>query len=65
MDHLWWRWQQEDLAKRQMQYGGKHMFNSTTENASVDDTLHYGGFVDDIPVSKVMNTQKAHLCYRY
>ncbi|KAK7952803.1 Di-copper centre-containing protein [Apiospora aurea] len=65
MDHLWWRWQQEDPEVRQMQYQGKHMFNSTRENATVEDMLHYGGFVDDIHVSQVMDTQNGHLCYRY
>lgn len=65
MDHLWWKWQQEKREKRISEYDGKHMFNSTNENASVNDILLYGGFADDIPVSKVMDTENGILCYRY
>lgn len=41
------------------------MYNSTEENATIDDKLLYGGFAEDIPVSKVMNTENGFLCYRY
>ncbi|KAH8785171.1 putative tyrosinase [Diaporthe sp. PMI_573] len=65
MDHLWWQWQQEDLQKRLIEYNGKHMHNSTGQDAGLDSMLVYGGFTDDIPVSHVMNTEGGKLCYRY
>ncbi|WDK18396.1 hypothetical protein CGRA01v4_09681 [Colletotrichum graminicola] len=65
IDHLWWRWQQEDKATRLYEYEGKHMFNSTDGTASLSDTLQYGGFAEDIPVSWVMDTEDGFLCYRY
>ncbi|OLN86639.1 Tyrosinase 4 [Colletotrichum chlorophyti] len=65
IDHLWWRWQQQDRAKRLYEYGGKQTSTSTKVEASVVDTLHYGGFIEDIPISKVMDTENGFLCYRY
>lgn len=65
IDHLWWRWQQENKADRLYEYEGKHMFNSTDGEASLSDMLHYGGFAEDIPVSLVMDTEGGRLCYRY
>ncbi|TIC95046.1 Tyrosinase ustQ [Colletotrichum higginsianum] len=65
IDHLWWRWQQENKAARLYEYEGKHMFNSTDGEASLSDMLHYGGFTEDIPVSLVMDTEGGRLCYRY
>lgn len=67
IDQLWWRWQQENPAKRLQEYGGNglsHMHN-TTEEASLDDMLLFGGLVPDVPVSKVMDTENGFLCYRY
>ncbi|MCJ1357635.1 MAG: hypothetical protein MMC33_007631 [Icmadophila ericetorum] len=64
LDHLWWRWQQDRLDVRLKEYTGKHMFNSTGE-ASLGDILMYGGFAEDVPVSKVMDTEGGFLCYRY
>jgi tyrosinase len=64
LDRMWWRWQQEDHRVRSTEYEGKHMFNSTG-NATIDDMLMFGGFAEDIPVSKVMDTEGGFLCYRY
>ncbi|KAH6623942.1 putative tyrosinase [Chaetomium tenue] len=65
LDRTWWRWQQEDPRRRMAEYEGKHMFNSTTSNATVNDMLLFGGFAKDIPVQDVMNTEGGLLCYRY
>ncbi|OQD60729.1 hypothetical protein PENPOL_c021G06640 [Penicillium polonicum] len=64
LDRLWWRWQQENSRVRLNEYEGKHMFNSTG-NATIGDILLFGGFAENIPVSKVMDTQGGILCYRY
>ena len=64
LDHLWWLWQQQDL-QRLKEYAGKHMYNSTDDNASGLDMLQFGGFVEDIPVVRVMNTKNGFLCYQY
>jgi tyrosinase len=64
LDHVWWRWQRENPRVRLNEYRGKHMFNSTGE-ATVDDVLMYGGFAEDIPVSKIMDTEGGFLCYTY
>lgn len=64
IDHMWWKWQQEDLRNRLYEYNGRHMFNSTGE-ASLTDVLMYGGFTEDISVSEVMDTEAGLLCYRY
>lgn len=47
------------------EYEGKHMVNSTGEDATLSGILPYGGFVDDIRVSQVMDTEGELLCYRY
>lgn len=65
LDHLWWQWQQEDRAKRLTEYEGKHMHNSTANDANLDSLLLYGKFARDIPVSEVMDTEGGVLCYRY
>ncbi|KAJ5528724.1 hypothetical protein N7527_002117 [Penicillium freii] len=64
LDRLWWRWQQENPRARLNEYEGKHMFNST-ENATIGDILLFGGFAENIPVSKVMDTEGGILCYKY
>ncbi|KAK6814605.1 Tyrosinase ustQ [Aspergillus parasiticus] len=64
LDRLWWRWQQENPDLRLKEYHGKHMYNSTG-NATLDDILMYGGFAEDIPVSRVMDTKGGFLCYTY
>ena len=64
LDRLWWRWQQENPRVRLNEYEGKHMFNSTG-NATIGDILLFGGFAENIPVSKVMDTQGGILCYKY
>lgn len=64
LDRLWWRWQQESPDLRLKEYHGKHMYNSTG-NATLDDILMYGGFAEDIPVSRVMDTKGGFLCYTY
>lgn len=64
LDRMWWRWQQEDPRHRTAEYEGKHMFNST-DNATVNDMLLFGGFAEDIPVRDVMSTEGGLLCYKY
>ncbi|ATY60946.1 di-copper centre [Cordyceps militaris] len=64
LDRVWWRWQQMRPGVRLFEYEGKHMFNSTG-HASLDDVLLYGGFAEDMPVAKVMNTEGGFLCYKY
>lgn len=64
LDHLWWRWQEENRQERLHTYFGKHMFNSTA-SATVDDLLLYGGLVPHISVSEVMVTEVHVMCYRY
>ncbi|KAK3348902.1 tyrosinase-like protein [Lasiosphaeria hispida] len=64
LDRLWWKWQQDHPQTRLAEYRGFHMFNSTGE-ASLDDTLMFGGFTEDIAVRQAMNTEAGLLCYRY
>ena len=65
IDHLWWQWQQENRSKRIYEYTGKQTKTATSDDASLDKLLRYGGFVDDIPVRQVMDTEGGFLCYRY
>lgn len=65
LDRLWWKWQQEEPGHRLTEYEGRHMVNSTSEDASLDSYLMYGGFADDIPVRNVIDTENGFLCYRY
>lgn len=62
---MWWRWQQEDPQYRMAEYEGKHMFNSSKSNATVNDMLLFNGFAKDIPVRDVMSTEGGFLCYKY
>ncbi|KAF4486666.1 Tyrosinase ustQ [Colletotrichum fructicola] len=64
IDNLWWKWQQEDAKTRLYQYEGEHQRDSTG-NATLSDILQFGGFIEDVPVSHVMDTQNKFLCYRY
>ncbi|KAK4610025.1 Tyrosinase ustQ [Fulvia fulva] len=65
LDHIWWRWQQQKPTVRLMAYEGRHMFNSTDENASLQDMLLFGGFVEDVPVWRAMDSHSEELCYTY
>ena len=47
-----------------MEYQGKAN-NDTDAAASLTDVLHYGGFIPDTQVSKVMDTTSDLLCYVY
>ena len=62
---MWWRWQQEDPARRLREYAGKHMYNSTDEDATLNSILMYGGFAEDVAVGAIMDTEGGFLCYRY
>lgn len=65
LDRMWWRWQWEHPEVRLEEYSGKHMFNSTPGEASVEDWLLYGGFTEDVQVKRAMSTESGELCYRY
>ncbi|KAF2767626.1 Di-copper centre-containing protein [Teratosphaeria nubilosa] len=65
LDHLWWQWQQHKPEARLEAYSGRHMVNSTDQNANLQDTLLFAGFVKDIPVSHAMNAGGKDLCYKY
>ena len=64
LDRLWWQWQNIDPNNRLKEYTGHH-FNNSTTNATVEDRLTFAGFMDDISVFEVMNTQGDMLCYHY
>ncbi|KAF4822325.1 Tyrosinase ustQ [Colletotrichum tropicale] len=64
IDRLWWKWQQEDAKTRLYQYEGEHQRDSTG-NPTLSDILQFDGFIEDAPVSHVMDTQNKFLCYRY
>ncbi|KAK3349069.1 hypothetical protein B0T25DRAFT_457918, partial [Lasiosphaeria hispida] len=65
LDRMWWRWQQEHPSVRLAEYEGKHMYNSPDGEASLEDTLMYGGFTQDVSVGTVMDAEGGLLCYRY
>ncbi len=64
LDRMWWKWQLDSPQTRLFEYTGLPRFGSTRE-ASLDDSLTYGGFIPDISVRKVMDTEGGLLCYRY
>ena len=57
-------WQQIDLPRRLVDYGGKAATNST-ERATLSDLLQVGALAPAVKVSEVMNTESTLLCYRY
>ncbi|KJX99738.1 tyrosinase tyrosinase: common central domain protein [Zymoseptoria brevis] len=65
LDHIWWQWQQQQPESRLSAYSGRHMVNSTDENASLQDVLMFGGLVENVPVWHAMDTENGKLCYRY
>lgn len=65
LDHIWWQWQQQQPESRLGAYSGRHMVNSTDENASLQDVLMFGGLVENVPVWHAMDTENGKLCYRY
>lgn len=67
IDRLWWTWQQQDPARRLVEYSGQHLPWGGKEfvPASSNDTLNMLGLAEDVLVRDVLSTTGPLLCYRY
>ncbi|CBQ72274.1 conserved hypothetical protein [Sporisorium reilianum SRZ2] len=69
IDRLWALWQDMDPSKRLTDYAGNLPGADDKDgpfDAAIEDILpSFGGLIDQVPVSAVMNTRAGDLCYEY
>ena len=66
VDHVYWQWQQQDLATRLHEVGGQTTPRDTTgPNVTADFEVNMGAIAPSIPISDLLDTEGDVLCYTY